>query len=338
MNFLNLKKTFVIAEIGGNHEGDIEYAKRLLRNAARSGVDAVKFQSYSADGIVSKIEDPQRHKHFERFSLSVKDFIELSDLANKLGVIFMSSVWDSYYLGALNPYIEIHKIGSGDLTNYPLIKEIVQLNKPLIISTAMATMEEVQDTINFIDQISPNFIKKGNLAILQCVAMYGDPNDHYAHLNVIKSYIEKFPEITIGYSDHSLGSHACNIAVSLGAKILEVHFTDDKNRDFRDHHISVDESELKELITSISRTEKMMGVYQKEPIHAIETEQRINEFRRACYFIKDMEKDEVISIKNLTTLRPNKGVDARKYFDLIGKKVLRNIKAGHSFSEEDIET
>ena len=175
-------------------------------------------------------------------------------------------------------------------------------------------MEEVQETINFIDQISPNFIKTGNLAVLQCVAMYGDPNDHYAHLNVIKSYIENFPEITVGYSDHTLGSHACNIAGK-----------------------SFDESELKELIISISRTEKMMGVYQKEPIHSIETEQRINEFRRACYFVKDMEKDEVISIENLTTLRPNKGVDARKYFDLIGKKVLRNIKAGHSFSEEDIE-
>lgn len=337
MKFSDLQKTFVIAEIGGNHEGSIEYAKKLLHSAARTGVDAVKFQSYSADGMVSRIEDPERHKHFGRFSLPIQDYIELSDLATELGVRFMSSVWDSYYLNALNPYIEIHKVGSGDLTNYPLIKEIVQLNKPLIISTAMATMEEVQETINFIDQISPNFIKTGNLAVLQCVAMYGDPDDHYAHLNVIKSYIENFPEITVGYSDHTLGSHACNIAVSLGAKILEVHFTDDKNREFRDHHISVDESELKELITSISRTEKMMGVYQKEPIHSIETEQRINEFRRACYFIKDMEKDEVISIENLTTLRPNKGVDARKYFDLIGKKVLRDIKAGHSFSEEDIE-
>ena len=263
MKFSDLQKTFVIAEIGGNHEGSIEYAKKLLHSAARTGVDAVKFQSYSADGMVSRIEDPQRHKHFGRFSLPVQDYIELSDLATELGVRFMSSVWDSYYLKALDPYIEIHKIGSGDLTNYPLIKEIVQLNKPLIISTAMATMEEVQETINFIDQISPNFIKTGNLAVLQCVAMYGDPNDHYAHLNVIKSYIENFPEITVGYSDHTLGSHACNIAVSLGAKILEVHFTDDKNREFRDHHISVDESELKELIISISRTEKMMGVYQK---------------------------------------------------------------------------
>lgn len=337
MSFCNLQKTFVIAEIGGNHEGDIEYAKLLLRNAVRSGVDAVKFQSYSADGMVSQIEDPARHKHFERFSLPVKDYIELSDLAGNLGVMFMSSVWDSYYLGALNPYIEIHKIGSGDLTNYPLIKAIVGCNKPLIISTAMATMEEVKATINFIDRTAPNFIKMGNLAVLQCVAMYGEPSDSYANLNVIQSYVEEFPDVTIGYSDHTVGFHACNIAVSLGAKILEVHFTDDKTREFRDHHISVDQMEMEELIKSIRRTEKMLGMYQKKPIDGVETKERICQFRRACYFIKDMAPGDLISQDNMTTLRPNKGVDARKYFDLLGKKVTKDIKAGQSFSEDDVE-
>lgn len=336
MNFFNLQKTFVIAEIGGNHEGDIEYAKRLLRNAARSGVDAVKFQSYSADGMVSQIEDLARHKHFKRFSLPVKDYIELSDLARELGVIFMTSVWDIYYLSALNPYIKIHKIGSGDLTNYPLIKAIVDCNKPLIISTAMATMEEVKATIDFIDRSSPNFIKMGNLAVLQCVAMYGKPNDHYANLNVIRSYVKEFPNLTVGYSDHTIGFHACNIAVSLGAKILEIHFTDDKSREFRDHHISVNELEMKQLIQEIRRTESMLGICRKTAIGAVETKARISQFRRACYFKKDIFPGEIITESNLTTLRPNHGVDARDYFKLLGGTVNKKILALHSFSKDDI--
>ena len=130
MSLLNLDKTLLIAEIGGNHEGNLDYAKRLLVQAADAGADAVKFQSYSPDGMVSPFEDPDRHEHFKKFSLQVSEYIELSNLAVELGVMFMSSIWDTYYLRALNPHISIHKIGSGDLTNYPIIKEIIKCDKP----------------------------------------------------------------------------------------------------------------------------------------------------------------------------------------------------------------
>ena len=337
MSFYNLENTFVIAEIGGNHEGDLDYAKRLLVQAANAGANAVKFQSYSADGMVSSFEDPERHKHFKKFSLQVSDYIELSKSADELGVMFMSSIWDSYYLQALNAYIPIHKIGSGDLTNYPLIKEIIKCDKPLIISTAMADLNEVKQTISFINSVSPTFINNGNLCVMQCVAMYGAPSDSFANLSVLSTYKAEFPGVVIGYSDHTEGFHAANIAVSLGAKIIEVHFTDDKTRDFRDHHISIDAEEMKKLIDDIKRTEKMLGSCNKLPVRDVETEERITQFRRACYFTEDMVPGDIISKDNMTTLRPNKGVDARKYFDLLGKKVIKNIKAGHSFSEDDLE-
>jgi N-acetylneuraminate synthase/N,N'-diacetyllegionaminate synthase len=337
MSFYNLEDTFVIAEIGGNHEGDLDYAKRLLFQAANAGANAVKFQSYSADGMVSSFEDPDRHKHFKKFSLQVSDYIELSKSAGELGVMFMSSIWDSYYLQALNAHIPIHKIGSGDLTNYPLIKEIIKCNKPLIISTAMADLNEVKQTISFINSISPAFIENGNLCVMQCVAMYGAPSDSFANLNVLTTYKAEFPGVVIGYSDHTEGYHAANIAVSLGAKIIEVHFTDDKTRDFRDHHISIDAAEMKKLIADIRRTEKMLGSSNKSPVRDVETEERITEFRRACYFTENMSLGDIISEDNMTTLRPNKGVDARKYFDLIGKKVTKDIKAGQSFLEDDLE-
>jgi N,N'-diacetyllegionaminate synthase len=337
MSFYNLKNTFVIAEIGGNHEGSFDYAKNLLTQAAYAGADAVKFQSYSAEGMVSSYEDPVRYKHFKRFSLEVNEYIELSKIADQLGVMFMSSVWDSYYFKALNPYISIHKIGSGDLTNYPLIKEIVNSKKLLIISTAMANLTEIKETISFINSISSTFITDGNLCVMQCVAMYGTPSDSFANLNVLTTYKTEFPGVIIGYSDHTKGYHAANIAVGLGAKIIEVHFTDDKTREFRDHHISVDANELKCLIRDIKRTEKMLGSSNKLPVKDVETQERINEFRRACYFIEDMYVGDIISEINMTTLRPNKGVDARKYFDILGKKVTKDIKVGQSFTEDDLE-
>ncbi len=337
MGFYDFENPFIIAEIGGNHEGDLDYAKRLLVQAADAGADAVKFQSYTADGLVSHVEDPKRHCHFNKFSLSVDDYKTLSEHANQLGVMFMSSLWDTHFLQALDPYISIHKIGSGDLTNYPLIKEILKYNKPLIISTAMADLDEVRQTVNYIENLSPSFISNGNLCVMQCVAMYGAPSDSFANLNVITGYKAEFPNVVIGYSDHTVGYHAANIAVGLGAKIIEVHFTDDKTRKFRDHHISLDAEEMKNLINDVKRTQEMLGDKNKLPVDEIETPERIKEFRRACYFKKNMSAGDIITEENMTTLRPNKGIDARRYFDLLGKRVNKEIKAGQSFSEDDIE-
>jgi N,N'-diacetyllegionaminate synthase len=139
-----LPKPFIIAEIGGNHEGNFDYAKKLLCDAADSGAHAVKFQTYVGDKIVSKVEGETRNKHFKKFELSNEQWLELIDLAQKEGIMFMSSVWDLDSLELVDPHVSVHKIGSGDLTNYPLIEKILAKEKPTLFSTAMATMEEVK--------------------------------------------------------------------------------------------------------------------------------------------------------------------------------------------------
>jgi N-acetylneuraminate synthase/N,N'-diacetyllegionaminate synthase len=336
MNF-NFEKPFIIAEIGGNHEGSLDYAKDLLIQAAEAGADAVKFQTYFPDKIVSKVEDPNRHKHFSKFSLPIDDYFDLAELAKENKIMFMSSIWDSESLEALDSIISIHKIGSGDLTNYPLIKEIISTGKPLIISTAMSTMKEVEDTVKFIEDSQPDYQDLNKLAILQCVAMYGEPKDKYANLNVISSLSEKFPNHTIGYSDHTVGNYAANIAVALGAKILELHFTDDKSRDFRDHHISVTKEELLDLKKNIFKTHALQGASTKGPVLEIETSDRIFEFRRSCYLKHDCKSGDIITEDNLITLRPNKGIDSRDFFKLLGKKLLVNKKAFEAIYWDDLE-
>ena len=303
-SFHDLEQTFVIAEIGGNHEGDLGYAKKLLKDAAESGADAVKFQSYSPERLVSQVEDPARFQHFGKFSLSTEMFLELKAYADDLQIHFMTSIWDDSFLSQLDAQVPIHKVGSGDLTNYYLLEKFVRCNKPLIISTAMATMSEVEQTLAFITSVDQSFIQRGMLAVLHCVAMYGDPQDQFANLNVIKTFLDAFPGVTIGYSDHTLGSLAALISVGLGAKILELHFTDDKSRDFRDHHISVDRLEMTALIDQIRRVEAMLGDSEKKPVSEVETSTRITEFRRACYPRRDIKRGETITETDLVTLRP----------------------------------
>src|SRR6056297_2028293 len=142
-----LTRPFVIAEIGGNHEGNLDYAFKLLDDAAEAGADAVKFQTYTPDRIVSKIESPERHKHFGRFALPMDNYVALAERCRERNVMFMSSLWDTESIDALDRYIAMHKVGSGDLTNYPLLKRFATTNKPLCIATAMSTLSEVVETV-----------------------------------------------------------------------------------------------------------------------------------------------------------------------------------------------
>ena len=167
--------------------------------------------------------------------------------------------------------------------------------------------------------------------------MYGEPQDYYANLDVISTFLEKFPNHTIGYSDHTIGNFAANVAVTLGAKILEVHFTDDKSREFRDHHISITKEELIELKKNILTIQALRGVIEKKPVKEIETSERIFEFRRSCYLKHDCKPGDLITEDNLTTLRPNKGIDSRDYFKLLGKKLIVNKKAFEAIYWYDVE-
>jgi N-acetylneuraminate synthase/N,N'-diacetyllegionaminate synthase len=338
MTFNDLPNPFLIAEIGGNHEGSLARAVELTQFAASSGAHAVKFQAYRPDGIVNRVLNPERNMHFKKFSLKPSEYVQLAQLCHSLGVEFMASLWDYEYVELLDPYIRVHKVGSGDLTNRPLLEILAKKNKSLCIATAMATMTEVADMVRFIDDVNPDLRESGHLCVMHCVAMYGEPLDRYANMGAIETLRQGLPsKVVIGYSDHTVGTTAIEIAVCMGAQIIEVHFTDDPKRDFRDHHLSKTRKELIEFIQFCERRKKMLGSGKKEPVSEIETEERIREFRRGVFLNRNMEAGEVISQEDLTTLRPNVGIGAVDFSLVVGRRLCVNKNALEPLSWHDFE-
>lgn len=308
----------LIAEIGGNHEGDFEYAKRLCQLAIDTDVDLVKFQIYTGDTLVSKEESPVRNQHFKKFELSKEQHIELAEMVQAAGLMYTSSVWNLDAMQWIDPYIPIYKIGSGDLTAYPVLRETAALSKPLIISTGLSTESEVLEAVQFIQDCNPIYKDPSMLAVLQCTSMYPiNPGD--AHLNVMARYKEK-TGLTIGYSDHTEGSKALEYAVAMGAEVLEFHFTDSREgKVFRDHKVSLSPEEVKDLIREIALIKAYQGSDEKQPTQIELDNGHELSFRRAVYPLHDLEAGTILSHENLTVLRPNHGIDARDYDKLIGK-------------------
>ena len=228
----------LLAEIGGNHEGDFEYAKKLTQLAIESDVDFIKYQLYSGDTLVSKMENPVRNKHFKKFELPREKYIELAKMCQAAGIGFMASVWDIDYLTWIDEYMPIYKIGSGDVTAYPVLKAIAKKKKPIILSTGLSTLQEVIETVEYIQSVDPLYLDPNFLSVLQCTSMYPIPFED-ANLAVMQT-IHSITGLPIGYSDHTEGSKALEIAVAMGAQILEFHFTDSREgKEFRDHKVSL---------------------------------------------------------------------------------------------------
>lgn len=316
----------LIAEIGGNHEGDFEYAKRLCQLAIDTNVDMVKFQIYSGDTLVSREESPTRNAHFKKFELTKEQHIELAEMVQSAGLMYTSSVWDLEAMKWIDPYIPIYKIGSGDLTAYPVLRETAALGKPLIISTGLSTEKEVVEAVEFIQQCNPVYKQPEMLAVLQCTSMYpitlGD-----AHLSVMARYKE-LTGLTIGYSDHTEGSKALEYAVAMGAEVLEFHFTDSREgKVFRDHKVSLTPDEVKALITEIGIIQQLSGDSEKKPTQIELDNGHELSFRRAVYPVVDIPKGTVLTEEMLTVLRPNHGIDAREYDAVIGKTLKEDVVA-----------
>ncbi|MBQ0735329.1 N-acetylneuraminate synthase family protein [Aquimarina celericrescens] len=324
----------LIAEIGGNHEGNFEYALKLTQLAIEAKVDFIKFQLYSGDTLVSKMESPTRNKHFKKFELSKEQYIQLAELCESNGVGFMASVWDESYLEWIDQYIPVYKIGSGDLTAYPLLKAIANIGKPIILSTGLSTIEDVAGAVDFVQKQNPLYKDPNFLSILQCTSMYPIPfND--AHLSTMDTFKNLF-NLPVGYSDHTEGKKALEIAVAKGAQILEFHFTDDrKNKEFRDHKVSLIKSEVLELIEDIRKIYDLEGNKVKRPL-PVEGDHVVT-FRRAVYPLKDLKAGTLLTEENLTILRPNHGIDAREFYDVIGKRLKEDVVMHQKLSWKILE-
>lgn len=325
----------LVAEIGGNHEGDFDAALDLAELAIAAGADAVKFQIYFGDTLVSPIESPERHAHFRRFELSPAQHLALAERVLAAGRGYIASVWDLEAFSWIDPVATAYKIGSGDLTAPPFLRSAARTDKPLILSTGLSHLAEVEYAVDYLRATNPRYKDRRQLAVLQCTSMYPiSPSD--ANLSVMQSLAAL--DVCVGYSDHTIGWRALEIAAAMGAEVLEFHFTDRKEgRSFRDHQLSLDAEDLGSLIRALDDVAALKGDPVKRPLR-IEVENNHPEsFRRAVYPRRVIEQGEVLTEENLCVLRPNHGIDARDFHRLLGHRARRRLPQFKKFDWRDVE-
>jgi sialic acid synthase SpsE len=318
----------IIGEIGINHEGKLKEAKKIIKLAAECGLDAVKFQLYNIDKYESR-DNVERFKRLKKFYLKDKDYLDLYKEAkrNKINVLATPLTEDKVKLAA--SFGEIVKVASGDINFFPIINEIIKIKKKIIISTGNSTLKEIDKTISYIKSKSKYVYK--NLCLLHCVSLYPAPIAE-ANLRKIVYLKNKYPKLTIGYSNHCVEKEAVLSAVSLGAKIIEIHITNcKKNKKFRDHALSFDKDNLKELVTSIKLTHKAVKKIILDPDAK---QNKIKKFmRKGIIASKSIKIGEKFTRNNLSFARPALHFNADEIQKLLGKKAKKNYNPGYSINK-----
>lgn len=324
-NIFKVNKPFLIAEIGGNHQGNFSYAKKLLNLAIESRVDCIKFQLYTGDNLVNKSLSKSRNSHFKKFELSKDQHVFLARKTIDSKIFYNASVWDLEMLDWIDEYLTFYKVGSGDLTNFPLIRELTKRKKPIVLSTGLANNYELDKTVDFIKSQSNFYDIEHNLCLLQCTSMYPIAN-HEANLNCISFFKKKY-KCYVGFSDHTIGYEALTIASILGSEILEFHFTDIKeNRSFRDHQVSLTKSDVCNLKNIIAQNKLFLGKQEKSPQPSEIQNNHLSTFRRAVYPKNNIKKGMIIKKEDLCTLRPYVGTCASDFDKVVGSVALKNLE------------
>ena len=327
-NYLKPDRPFVIAEIGNNHEGDMGVARDLIHAAKDAGVDAVKFQAIIPQTLVSA-DQVQRIAQLTKFCFSIEQFKELADLAKQLGLEFFTSVFDRSLIAALSEVQQLFKISSGDNTYTDLIEAVAATTKPAIISTGGLCLTDINTLV-------ADFLAKApesQLAILHCVSNYPTLPEN-AQLSMIAKIKHQHPNIVVGYSDHTLGNQACYIAAALGAQIIEKHFTLDHNySDFRDHQLSADPKQMKELMQMLPDVSAMIGT-GKQDLDRSDID--MLGVRRKAIASCSVKSGEMISQENIhwSRITENTGISDRS--SIYGKVARENIAKGEVISPEMI--
>ena len=324
MNLNKLKKTFIIAEIGNNHEGSFNVACKLIKEAKKVGVDAVKFQTFETKNYINQ-NDFERFKRLKKFELTKEEFYKLSLLAKNNNLKFISTPFDINSAIFLNKIVDYFKIASGDNNYYQLIEQVLKFKKNTIISTGLLNFKEIINLYKFIKLLKFNNSK---IAFLHCVSSY-PTKDKEANLLSISFLKKEFP-FTIGYSDHTLGIHAAIAATVIGAKIIEKHFTLDNNYSkFRDHQLSLNPVNMKHLVDSIRSVEYMMGKEQK--IIQLSEKKNLSSMRRSLYLSKNINKNSKIKAKDVSIVRPFVSLQPLDLNKVIGKTAKVNLDINMPF-------
>lgn len=328
------KNVFVVAEIGNNHEGDFGVAKELIRAAVDTGVDAVKFQTFIPEDFISR-EHQERIKHFQKFQLSSDQFIELAHLARSLGVIFFSTPLDLISAKFLNTLQPVFKIASGDNNCLPLIDTVASFGKPMIISTGLADFNLLDQVYDRVKGVWRQASVQPGLAFLHCVASYPVPLGQ-ANIAAIANLKHRYPGITIGYSDHTIGVNASIYAVAAGAQIIEKHFTLDKHfSKFRDHQVSADATDMAYLVKSIREVSVMLGsgIKEMQPCE----EKNASMVRRSIAAARDLSVGTIVTLDDLIWVRPGTGISPGEEKKILGHRIKNVLLQGDLIRREDVE-
>lgn len=334
----NFCEPYVIAEIGSNHNGDMDLAKKLIKAAKDAGADCVKFQSWSKDTIFSKkvyndnyfLKDDYRNRTdytleqiVEDFSISEQELLEMKNYADELGIDCTSTPFSKreadFLVNQLDtPFI---KVASMDLNNYPFLDYISKLGKPIIMSTGLSNLAEIDKAISVLEK------NTSDIVILHCVAIY-PPKDEDVNLNVIETFQKNYP-YPIGYSDHSLGYAIPLGSVVKGACLIEKHFTLDQEMFGWDHKVSANPEQLEIICSESKRLHKALGSAR---IQSVEDEERKNAFRRSIVFVRDMKKGEKVTDKDIEYKRPGSGL-APEYSEIVvGRTLVEDVQADDMLS------
>lgn len=334
-----MSRCFIIAEAGSNHNGRLDQAKRLIDVAAAAGADAVKFQFFRAEKVYPKNagrcdylkEDRSIYDLLLEMEMPCDWLPELADYSRKRRIQFMASVCDEEWADRLDPYVEMHKIPSYEMSHLPLVRHVAGKGKPVILSTGTSSLEEIRETVEA-------FSESGNrdLSLMQCTAAYPAPVE-FLNLKAITTMKKAFG-VPVGFSDHSRDPLVGPLAaVSIGADFIEKHFTLSNELPGPDHRFALEPGELKQMVEKIRQVELALGDGEKktQPV-----EEELRRFaRRSIFAVQSIAEGDRISPENVAVLRCGKlpyGLAPKEFPHLLGKQVRRTIEVGSTIRPEDI--
>lgn len=337
-------KTFIIGEAGVNHNGSLKTAEELIDIAAAAGVDAVKFQIFDAEKLVSATAKKARYQventgtdetqleMLKSLELSANSWRKIASYCRKKKMIFLCTPFDEKSADFLNELgVPIFKIPSGEITNKGLIQHIAAMQKPVILSTGMSFLEEVGKAVKWIDEVSNK--KKKQLTLLHCVSNYpAAPDD--INLLAMKTLQTAFG-LPIGYSDHTLGIEIPIAAVAIGAAVIEKHFTISRNMKGPDHKASLELDELKAMVDAIRNVEKALGDGIKRPAPGEESTRNLA--RRSLVAVRNIKAGAILEKEDIAILRPGSGIPPEYVDRVIGLRVKRVIKSNSVICWKDLK-
>lgn len=322
-------KTFIIAEIGVNHNGRLDLAKQMIEEAAHAGADCVKFQTYRASRVVRKetqkagyqqenlTNNQSQREMLEQLELSKEDHRELKDYTENCGLTFLSTPYNKGDMDFLNNLgVEAFKLASIHAAEPETIRYATSFGKPIFLSTGMTTLSEVTAAVEILEQSEAPYL------LMQCTTDY-PADEEESNVAVLESFRKSF-ECPLGFSDHTTSSDAACAAVALGAEVIEKHFTLDKSLEGPDHRASADPSEFEDYVRAIKRTERVLGNKKKQPTES--ERENMNEMRRSLTAKREIAQGEVIDESHLTFKRPGTGLPPRLYDMVVGREASREIE------------